>query len=136
GRTGRDGLGDELDLVDQPELDGGDAHLAGKRRGGGEGEFHGKFLGQGRRDSPPSLRAKRSNPWRRKRKDGLLRRLRSRNDGVATIAAALRRDDLLPLLAEALDAQRDDVADIEELRRLHAGADAGRRAGGDDVAGQ
>ena len=33
------------------------------------------------------------------------------------------------------DAERDDVADVEILRRLHAGADAGRRARGDDVAG-
>src|SRR6202035_2544540 len=48
-----------------------------------------------------------------------------------------RRDDFLPLLAEALDAERDHVADIEEFRRwFHAGADAGRSAGGDDVARQ
>src|SRR5947209_10202605 len=44
------------------------------------------------------------------------------------------RDDFLPLLAKGFDAQRDDVADIEKLWRLHAGADAGRRAGGDNVA--
>jgi hypothetical protein len=53
-----------------------------------------------------------------------------------TKAKTSRRDDLLALLAEALDAERDDVADIEELRRLHAGADAGRGASGDDVPGQ
>src|SRR5580704_8978621 len=47
-----------------------------------------------------------------------------------------RRDDLLALLAEPLDAEGDDVADIEELRRLHARADARRRAGRDDVTGQ
>src|SRR5882724_10350381 len=46
------------------------------------------------------------------------------------------RDDFLPLLAEPFDAERDHVAGVEELRRLHAGADAGRGAGGDDVAGQ
>ena len=28
-------------------------------------------------------------------------------------------DDFLALLAEAFDAERDDIADIEELRRLH-----------------
>jgi hypothetical protein len=42
----------------------------------------------------------------------------------------------LALLAQALDAQRHDVALLQEQRRLHAHADAGRRAGGDDVAGQ
>src|SRR2546422_7526486 len=47
-----------------------------------------------------------------------------------------RRDNFLPLFAEPLDAERDHVADIEEFRRLHAGADTGRRARGDDVAGQ
>src|SRR5215469_16752420 len=47
-----------------------------------------------------------------------------------------RLDNLLALLAETLDAERHHVADIEELRRLHAGADAGRRAGGQNVAGQ
>src|SRR5581483_10886358 len=50
--------------------------------------------------------------------------------------ATSRRDDLLALLAEAFDAERHDVADIEILRRLHAGADAGGRAGGEHVAGQ
>src|ERR1700704_898789 len=52
------------------------------------------------------------------------------------LAKTSRRDNLLPLLAEAFDAERNDVADIEEARRLHAGADARRRACGDDVAGQ
>src|SRR5216683_1108697 len=58
--------------------------------------------------------------------------------GMTTLCdvQASRLDDLLALLAETFDAERDDVADIEELRRLHAGADAGRRARGDDVAGQ
>src|SRR5438045_2647115 len=47
----------------------------------------------------------------------------------------LPRDDLLFLLAELLDAERDDVAGFEELRRgLHAKANARRRAGDDDVA--
>src|SRR6266446_4337498 len=46
------------------------------------------------------------------------------------------RDDFLPLFAEPLDAERDHVADIEEFWRLHAGTDARRRAGGDDVARQ
>src|SRR3981189_2222280 len=46
------------------------------------------------------------------------------------------RDDFLPLLAEPFDAERDHVAGVEELRRLHAGADAGRGARGDDVARQ
>src|SRR4051794_2617670 len=48
----------------------------------------------------------------------------------------LRRDDFLPLLAKTLDTERDHVADIEEGRRLHAGADAGWRARGDDIARQ
>src|SRR6266567_8832999 len=46
------------------------------------------------------------------------------------------RDDFLPLLAEPFNAERDHVAGVEELRWLHAGADAGRGASGDDVAGQ
>src|SRR5262245_37274292 len=46
------------------------------------------------------------------------------------------RNDLLPLLAQAVDPERDVIADIEELRRLHASAYAGRRARCDDVAGQ
>src|SRR6266702_876762 len=61
----------------------------------------------------------------------------SRNDSEKSRVArhSSRCDDLLALLAEAVDAERHDVADIEEGRRLHAGADAGRGAGGDDVAG-
>src|SRR3954452_23201652 len=51
-------------------------------------------------------------------------------------AELLSRDDFLPLLAQSFDAERDHVADVEEGRRLHAGADAGRRAGGDDIARQ
>ena len=47
------------------------------------------------------------------------------------------RHDLLLLLAEPLDAERDDVAGLEvSAARLHAHAHARRRAGGDDVAGQ
>src|SRR5205814_6513740 len=42
---------------------------------------------------------------------------------------------LLLLLAEPGNAETHDVAGLEELRRLHAEADAGRRAGDDDVAG-
>src|SRR5258708_1321647 len=45
-------------------------------------------------------------------------------------------DDALALLAEPLDAERDDVPDLEELRGLHAEAHAGWGAGGDDVAGK
>ena len=56
---------------------------------------------------------------------------RGRLDCFASLAMTvesgpLRCDDLLALLAEALDAERHDVADIEELRRLHSAADAGR----------
>src|SRR6185437_1115985 len=47
----------------------------------------------------------------------------------------LKSDDLLPLLAEPIDAERDHVAGFEEFRLgLHAEADAGRRAGDDDIA--
>src|SRR5215210_2374485 len=49
---------------------------------------------------------------------------------------SLGRDDLLTLLAQSFDAQRDYITDVEELRRLHAGADARGRAGGDDIARQ
>src|SRR5215475_4504342 len=41
----------------------------------------------------------------------------------------------LLLLAEAGDAEANHVAGLEELRRLHAEAHAGRRAGDDHVAG-
>src|SRR5215212_6417683 len=54
------------------------------------------------------------------------RRRAPQDDGVPS-----RRDDFLALLAEAFDAEGYDVADVEELRRLHACADAGRRACGD-----
>src|ERR1700686_1885280 len=53
-----------------------------------------------------------------------------------TVWQTSRRNDFLALLAESLDAERDHVADVEEFRRFHAGADAGRRTRGDDVAGQ
>src|SRR6266567_2182735 len=47
----------------------------------------------------------------------------------------LKLHDLLPLLAQPLDAERDDVAGLEEFRLgLHAEPDAGRRAGDDDIA--
>src|SRR6185437_4579903 len=49
--------------------------------------------------------------------------------------ASLRRHHLLALLAEAVDAERDDVAGLQEhRRRLHAEPDARRRASDDDVA--
>ncbi|MNF11735.1 hypothetical protein D3C80_2130110 [compost metagenome] len=43
-------------------------------------------------------------------------------------------DEGLLLAAEAFDAEFDDITGLEEARRLHAKADARRRAGGDDVA--
>src|SRR4029077_4228932 len=50
-------------------------------------------------------------------------------------ALRLELHDLLALLAEPLDAERDDVAGLEPNgSRLHAERDARRRAGGDDVA--
>src|SRR5689334_3099077 len=52
-----------------------------------------------------------------------------------TSTSILPRHDLLALLAEALDAERHHVADLEKDRVwLHAEPDAGRRAGDDDVA--
>ena len=42
--TRYDGRRNELDLVDQPKLDRGDANLAGERRGRREGKFHFNFL--------------------------------------------------------------------------------------------
>ena len=47
----------------------------------------------------------------------------------------LRRDDFLTLRAETVNAEGDDIAGVEEFLRLHAHADAGWCAGGDDVAG-
>src|SRR5476651_1980443 len=46
------------------------------------------------------------------------------------------RDDALALLAESRDAEGDHVAGLRVMRRLHAEAHTGRRAGGDDVAGE
>src|SRR5262245_6311220 len=47
----------------------------------------------------------------------------------------LRPHDLLPLLAQPVDAERDHVAGLEEFRLgLHAEPDARRCAGEDDVA--
>ena len=48
----------------------------------------------------------------------------------------LPRDGFLARLAECIDPEFHDVAGLEELRRLHAEADAGGRAGADDVAGK
>src|SRR4051794_34162725 len=54
----------------------------------------------------------------------------------ALCLSSARLDDLLLLRAEAVDAELDDVADLEELRLgLHAERDARRGAGDDDVAG-
>src|SRR5262249_22963659 len=50
--------------------------------------------------------------------------------------AYLRRNDLLALFAEPVDAERDDVADFQELLRLQAEADTRRRARGDHIAGK
>src|SRR5689334_12412260 len=44
-------------------------------------------------------------------------------------------DDRLLLLAEPGDAEAHRLPRLEEFRRLHARPDAGRRAGGDHVAG-
>src|SRR5215470_12955558 len=55
---------------------------------------------------------------------------------IARRAAPSRCDDFLALLAQTIDTERDDIADIEEGLRLHAEADAGRRARGEDVARQ
>src|SRR3954463_8582997 len=49
--------------------------FAGQDRGILQRQMMGKFTA-----STPSLRAKRSNPWRRMRGDGLLRRFAPRND--------------------------------------------------------
>src|SRR6266550_1124065 len=49
-------------------------------------------------------------------------------------ASHLESDDLLLLLAEPRDAEAHHVSGFEELRRLHAEADAGRGAGDDHVA--
>src|SRR5262249_34406256 len=139
-----DGFGDELDLVDQPEFDRGDAHLAGKGRGGGEGEFHLDIsltfvvLVMAGLDPAIHVVLRRAiKTWMPRTSSAKPRfALLPGHDDVVVASGALRRDDLLALLAEALDAERDDIADIEELRRLHAGADAGRGACRDDVAGQ
>src|SRR6185312_13228553 len=60
------------------------------------------------------------------------------SDPNGSVAAALARrlpgDAGLALLAESRDAQCHDVAGLEVARRLLAHADAGRRAGRDDVA--
>src|SRR3954451_1033907 len=84
GRARRDGCRRELDLVDQPKLDRGDAHLAGEGRGGGEGELHGEYPKN--ESFASSLRGakRRSNPGCLRRTiSGLLRF--ARNDGVAAV---------------------------------------------------
>src|SRR3546814_18391569 len=71
----------------------------------------------------------RSRRWRRRPK----RRVHTpapRGRGITSI-----RHHVLALLAEAGDAEGHDVARFQVDRRLLAHADAGRRAGGDDVAG-
>src|SRR5689334_404021 len=67
----------------------------------------------------PSLRAKRRNPLIRVRRMDCFVACDPRNDDAD--AACLRRNDLLALLAEPVDAKRHDVAGIEVGRRLHAG---------------
>src|SRR5262247_2214992 len=54
----------------------------------------------------------------------------------ASVRLWLPGDAALLLLAQAGDAEAHLVAGLEVARRLLAHADAGRRAGGDDVAGQ
>src|SRR3546814_15441369 len=69
----------------------------------------------------------RSRRWRRRPK----RRVHTpapRGRGITSI-----RHHVLALLAEAGDAEGHDVARFQVDRRLLAHADAGRRAGGDDV---
>src|SRR6476661_4082471 len=93
----------------------------------------------------PSLRAKRSNPEGREgRRDcfvaeSVIGRAFARPVGSSQRRRRIwrsRRDDFLPLLAETFDAEGDHVAGVEEFRRLHARADTGRRARGDDVTRQ
>src|SRR5215831_3376064 len=55
---------------------------------------------------------------------------------VASPRRRLPGDAALLLLAQTGDAEPHLVARLEEVRRLLAHADARRRAGGDDVAGQ
>src|SRR5262249_51141569 len=59
-----------------------------------------------------------------------------RNTGARGLPLPLPLRHLLPLLAEAVDAERDHVARVQEFRlRLHAQPDAGRRAGENHIAG-
>src|SRR5262245_12394630 len=61
---------------------------------------------------------------------------RTRSAESFSFSDLFRADDFLPLLTELLDAKRHYVARFEKHRRgLHAKADAGRRAGDDNVAG-
>src|SRR5450631_979439 len=138
GLSRRDGGREELDTVDQAELDRRDAHLARERRGRGEGEFHRMSFADSRvipgryeaiEPGISSFRVWSFGPSRNdEHRAGLLM--------LARAVTASRRDNLLPLFAERLYAERHHVPDIEVLRRLHAGAYTGRRARGDDVAGQ
>src|SRR5436190_15816142 len=60
---------------------------------------------------------------------------RKRGEGKKKEKLHLELHDLLALLAEPLNAERDDVAGLEPHRlRLHAERDARRGAGGDHVA--
>jgi hypothetical protein len=45
-------------------------------------------------------------------------------------------DHFLALFAQSFDADPDDIAGLEETRRLHAQADTGRRAGADHITRQ
>src|ERR1700676_1747385 len=101
----------------------------------GEKESFMRYPSKIRDRGAPSLRAKRSNPSGRKVSLDCFVAYAPRNDDGGLITAS-RRDDFLPLFAQPLDAERDHVTDAEEFRRLHAGADAGRRARGDEIAGQ
>src|SRR5688572_10498001 len=87
----------------------------------------------GDRTRKRSLRAMRSQPIRL-RACYTRRRLDSGCVFLFFARSHLEGHDLLLLLAEAFDAEGHDVASLEEDRRLHAEADARRRAGGDDVA--
>src|SRR5262249_33559932 len=67
----------------------------------------------------------------------LRRRSPGHPPGLLLWNSILAGDDLLALFAQALDAERDDIAGLQIFRlRLHAEPDARRRAGDDDVARQ
>src|SRR5690242_7239394 len=67
--------------------------------------------------------------------EGASRAGRGPGGGPGAAERALALNDALLLLAQALDAEPHGLAGLEEYRRrLLAGADAGRRPRGDDVA--